>query len=491
MEGYIMKKMSKIFLSLFLLIISNAYVFAMKDTAEVLRMAAFDGDLEEVKRCFDKSNVNETDSRGRTPLMCAIIGLGKNQDDSKKERYIEIVNLLIVQGADINFADKAGEIPLILASEKGYKEIVEMLLRAGDEVNKTDHNGWTPLIVACQDGRKEIVAILLSVGADPNKVDKYGYTALIWAITYRREIRTIGHKEIVEILLRAGADPNKADKRDCTPLNFASYNGFAEIAEILLRAGADLNKADEEGYTPLLTCLRLSDRFFKEVAEVLLRAGANPNKADKGVPTPMKLAFGIRYHEKKEEAVAMLLRAGANPNEIYKNGRTLLGLASKKGYKEIVERLLKAGADLNLADESGKTPLHLAVVEKYNAGIVEILLKAGADVSKADVDGKTPLHLVYDKYHIVFETKYREIIEILIMHYLKNSIEFPDDLKAALDDEIEAVEKIYKIKFHIPACRAFLRGCHERLGQNSPISLLLGFPQITEFICNPDKCELP
>ena len=446
-----MKKMSKIFLSLFLLIISNAYVFAMKDTAEVLRMAAFDGDLEEVKRCFDKSNVNETDSRGRTPLMCAIIGLGKNQDDSKKERYIEIVNLLIVQGADINLADKAGEIPLILASEKGYKEIVEMLLRAGDEVNKTDHNGWTPLIVACQDGRKEIVAILLSVGADPNK----------------------------------------ADKRDCTPLNFASYNGFAEIAEILLRAGADLNKADEEGYTPLLTCLRLSDRFFKEVAEVLLRAGANPNKADKGVPTPMKLAFGIRYHEKKEEAVAMLLRAGANPNEIYKNGRTLLGLASKKGYKEIVERLLKAGADLNLADESGKTPLHLAVVEKYNAGIVEILLKAGADVSKADVDGKTPLHLVYDKYHIVFETKYREIIEILIMHYLKNSIEFPDDLKAALDDEIEAVEKIYKIKFHIPACRAFLRGCHERLGQNSPISLLLGFPQITEFICNPDKCELP
>jgi ankyrin repeat protein len=44
------------------------------------------------------------------------------------------------------------ETPLIIASRKGYLEIVELLLKNRADINKSDQDGETPLHKACIGG---------------------------------------------------------------------------------------------------------------------------------------------------------------------------------------------------------------------------------------------------------------------------------------------------------------------------------------------------
>jgi uncharacterized protein len=60
------------------------------------------------------------------------------------------------------------------------------------------------------------------------------------------------------------------------------------------------------------------------------------------------------------------------------SGRTVLMIASLRGYENLVEALIKRGADVNLKHYSGDTALMMAAGSP-NAKIVRMLLEAGAD----------------------------------------------------------------------------------------------------------------
>ncbi|HUU17930.1 MAG TPA: ankyrin repeat domain-containing protein [Sedimentisphaerales bacterium] len=59
-------------------------------------------------------------SRPGTPLLSAV---------SRGHR--EVVNLLLVNGANVNAKDNDDRTPLSLAKDKGYEKIVELLRRHG------------------------------------------------------------------------------------------------------------------------------------------------------------------------------------------------------------------------------------------------------------------------------------------------------------------------------------------------------------------------
>ncbi|CAH2101729.1 unnamed protein product [Euphydryas editha] len=85
----------------------------------------------------------------------------------------EVVNLLIKQGAKVNYEspDLNKPSPLDLAILKGDIDMLHLLLSAGAQVNSSSSVIGTPLHVACSDNisnRNEIVKILLESGADPN-----------------------------------------------------------------------------------------------------------------------------------------------------------------------------------------------------------------------------------------------------------------------------------------------------------------------------------
>ena len=68
-----------------------------------------------------------------------------------------------------------------LAAAIGKRDVVELLLLKGADVNTRDQNRWTPLHVATANDQKEVVELLLAKGADVNAKDKNLVTPMRWA----------------------------------------------------------------------------------------------------------------------------------------------------------------------------------------------------------------------------------------------------------------------------------------------------------------------
>ena len=94
-----------------------------------------------------------------------------------------------------------GNTALHWAAKKGNMNIVEILLDRGIEINSKTNDGETALHIAASSGNMNIVEILLDRGIDINSKDNDGWTALHWAASN-------GDMNIVEILLDRGIDIN-------------------------------------------------------------------------------------------------------------------------------------------------------------------------------------------------------------------------------------------------------------------------------------------
>jgi len=138
-------------------------------------------------------DINEADNSGATPLLSAC-----------NVCNVEIVNLLIKNGANINCkANNAWELtPLLSATIHGGPiEVVKLLLNNHAEVNVKDNKvGMTPLMQAACRGYFEIVKELVEHGADLTPKDYKGRTALDWAeLTFRKRIANYLKERISEI----------------------------------------------------------------------------------------------------------------------------------------------------------------------------------------------------------------------------------------------------------------------------------------------------
>ena len=93
-----------------------------------------------------------------------------------------------------------GDTFLLLASKGGHHELVEYMLLQGADVDKANEDQLTPLIAASENGNSRVVQLLLNAGANVNAVGGcLGRTALYSAC--RND-----HMEVVNLLLHARAD---------------------------------------------------------------------------------------------------------------------------------------------------------------------------------------------------------------------------------------------------------------------------------------------
>ena len=115
------------------------------------------GDVEVVQsRINQGANIDETDNRGCSPLIVAA-----------KWGYLEIVKLLLDNGADVNAWawDTMEQTALMEASDQGHVELVKFLLQKGANVNFRNKNGWTALKLAQKEDHTQIAELLKAHGA--------------------------------------------------------------------------------------------------------------------------------------------------------------------------------------------------------------------------------------------------------------------------------------------------------------------------------------
>ena len=212
---------------------------------------------------------NDRDILGSTPLCEAAF-----------EGNIVIIDLLLTEGADPNFASDTDRTPLHCASMAGHEDAVARLLTAGAQPNHKDRDGTQPLHDAAFEGHKGVVELLLAEGADPYAVTKFGRTPLHLAakgkhvdeVTRAGHIKS-GHLDIIQSLLAKDANPNAVDNNGRTPLHEASQRGYADAVALLLDAEARPDVPDNNGKTPLQLAFEnavyLVDLGYRRVIELL------------------------------------------------------------------------------------------------------------------------------------------------------------------------------------------------------------------------------
>ena len=248
--------------------------------------------------------------------------------------------------------------PLCLASRCGHIEIVQLLLDRGADIEARDSNRYTPLCLASRWRHIKIVQLLLDRGADIEARASDNRTPLCLA-------SWCGHIEIVQLLLDRGADIKARDSDRRTPLYLASSGGHIEIAQLLLDRGADIEARDSDNRTPL--CLASRYGYIK-IVQLLLDRGADTEARDSDNHTPLYLACGCRYIG----IVQLLLDRGANIESRNNDGETPLHKAVCNNDFKTVQLLLDHGADVNVTGHGGSTPLWLAI-HKGNEEMIQLL----------------------------------------------------------------------------------------------------------------------
>ncbi len=165
-----------------------ALAWSCRAFCDEIHDAAGHGELAKVQTLLKNKPdlVFSKNDNGQTPLHYAA-----------QEGHKDVVEVLLIDKADVNAKDKVGCTPLHVAAYRGHKDVVEVLLAYKADVNAKDNNGFTPLHFAAGIGHKDVVEVLLAYKADVNANDNNGHTPLAWAA---RE----GHEDVVEVLRRHG-----------------------------------------------------------------------------------------------------------------------------------------------------------------------------------------------------------------------------------------------------------------------------------------------
>lgn len=303
------------------------------------------------------------------------------------------------QQRTLNHKCSSSEMSLVLydAAKYGQIEKVQSLLFVGVDPNKIPFNHiMPPLYAAAENGHIDVVRALLANGADVNvsaklSIDsdesyKLGETALYTAVKN-------GHADIVHALLQAGASAvvNVFGGLAPQPIELAAKSGNLEIVNALL-AVMQNNVNTGDYYQSALYAATLYGHC--DVVRALLAGGATIESEFSN-----NTLLGIAAKNGYFDILCVFLKAGADANKDHGHPYSLrkpLLLAAQNGHVEAVEMLIKHGAVVNIKSQRHlrvdqyQTPL-LAAAGKGHAKVLSVLLENGADVNAAIYGNRTPL----------------------------------------------------------------------------------------------------
>lgn len=176
--------------------------------------AAYQGNLDAIKKLIPTIDVNIQNDMGKTALMIAVL-----------KDHVDVVKYLLeIPNIDLNLQDEVGWTALILAVLKGKDTMVKLLLTVPTiDVNVQTKEGFTALMEAASNCRVKMIKLLLqSPNIDLNIQSKTGiflywrgYSALMLAAKKC-------HETVVKLLLDAGANINLKNADDETAYDLAN-----------------------------------------------------------------------------------------------------------------------------------------------------------------------------------------------------------------------------------------------------------------------------
>ena len=309
-----------------------------------------------------------------------------------------------------------GMTALLHAARAGHIDVVNALLVGGANINQASGDGTTPLLSALLNGQFDLALVLVQRGADVNlATNTDGVSPLFatlqtqWALRFTAQPQPraqdnakTDYMTVLNALLDKGADPNVALK---THLWHWEWEG---------KIGLDIR-----GATPLWRAAFAQDLV---AMKALVAHGANPNTPT--IMSPVGLRPRRQEDGRQQEDSGLPLLAEGSPNMYPIHaaaGGGYMGLGAfqqnnvPNNFLETVKYLVEVGgADVNTPDAWGYTPLHYAAVHGAN-DLVEYLVAKGADVKAISRLGQSPVDLARGGMGGFFlRTPYPKTVELLV-----------------------------------------------------------------------------
>lgn len=204
-----------------------------------LKIAAYQGDVEMVQTILRagadvNSSVLELNSMLHFPVITALHAAVANSRP-------DVVRILLAAGANIHTIEHMDGITRSLLAvairdgpaERAVLEIVQLLLVHGADINEANELDGTPLHAALEEGRSAIARHLLDAGADTSVIAG-PFATTLQAAAYGAD------QELVARLIQFSAGVNDTGGIFGTALQAAVYKSRADIVQYLVQMGADV-----------------------------------------------------------------------------------------------------------------------------------------------------------------------------------------------------------------------------------------------------------
>lgn len=280
---------------------------------------------------------------------------------------IEVLQILISNGADINAKNFLGYTSLHTAAKLCNHEMAALLLQQDIDINQrhkpqnSDEYATTPLHLAAscwstQEQKYQTIKVLLENGADVDEVNSNGEIALHRAVTEVKKNNDLDTtNNILTLLLEYGSDINAIDNKGQSIL-FKVKD--VNTAKFLIKRGADVNHRDHLGNSLIHEGVLIDN---EEIIDFWIENGVDINVENFENETALSLVFSpLMVNEKM---AVFLLNLGAVPNVLDEEGNTLLHKAVFENWLNCAEILIEKGIDIHHGNNQGETPFEMV---QYN-----------------------------------------------------------------------------------------------------------------------------
>ena len=143
----------------------------------------------------------------------------------KDKANLNLVNDLIVLGANLDWQDEDGLTALHRCVFWNHPDIARMLIDAGADVNFQRNDGESALHECAYWNRPKIARVLIDAGADLNLRESY------YGLTTLHMCAWKNHPEIARMLLDAGADKTISDNEGRLPYELAQTQELKKLLQ--------------------------------------------------------------------------------------------------------------------------------------------------------------------------------------------------------------------------------------------------------------------
>ncbi|KAL8925653.1 MAG: hypothetical protein Q9208_003336 [Pyrenodesmia sp. 3 TL-2023] len=352
-------------------------------------------------------------------------------------------NFLIGREVNVNGQGSYYGTALQCAARLGHLEVVQLLLSSGAEVNIIKGEHGTALRAAVLGGHEQVVDVLLHNGAVvnvcPPLVHRKRHPGSESIIQLALRTRDLG---ILRSLIAAGANlmPESSDQPPL--LIHACGLGDPAIVRLFLDRKVDVNPSKER-----------SCRSYRYPIEMLFHRGGNhgipipPSSSDYCYPDEWVSALHLASSWGHQNIARILIEHGADPQlEVEVVGceghssKTPLQVAAHSGQLSIVRLLIHTGVTIDLSNSHG-TALCIAT-RQSRLEVVKELLLAGATIFDSTGRWNALADACRSRSHAVVELLLDELPEMLEERAFADA--FPAAISAA-DDSICQMLLSYRV----------------------------------------------